>query len=41
MERDGYPFPGMEIRVIDFDGTPLPARQEGRLQVRGPFLFAG
>ena len=41
VERDGYPFPGMEIRVIDFDGTPLPAGQEGRLQVRGPFLFAG
>jgi acyl-CoA synthetase (AMP-forming)/AMP-acid ligase II len=41
VERDGYPFPGMEIRVVDFDGTPLPAGREGRLQVRGPFLFAG
>ena len=40
VERDGYPFPGMEIRVVDFDGTPLPAGQEGRVQVRGPFLFA-
>jgi cyclohexanecarboxylate-CoA ligase len=40
-ERDGYPWPGMEIRVVDFDGTPLPAGQEGRLQVRGPFLFVG
>jgi cyclohexanecarboxylate-CoA ligase len=41
VERDGYPFPGMEIRVVDGDGTPLPAGAEGRLQVRGPFLFAG
>ena len=41
VERDGYPWPGMEIRTVDFDGTPLPAGQEGRLQVRGPFLFVG
>jgi cyclohexanecarboxylate-CoA ligase len=41
VERDGYPWPGMEIRVVDFDGTQLPAGEEGRLQVRGPFLFVG
>jgi cyclohexanecarboxylate-CoA ligase len=41
VERDGYPWPGMEIRVLDFDGTPLPAGSEGKLQVRGPFLFVG
>jgi cyclohexanecarboxylate-CoA ligase len=41
VERDGYPWPGMEIRAVDFDGTPLPAGREGRLQVRGPFLFVG
>jgi cyclohexanecarboxylate-CoA ligase len=41
VERDGYPWPGMHIRVVDLDGTPLPAGQEGRLQVTGPFLFVG
>lgn len=41
VERDGYPWPGMEIRVVDFAGEVLPAGAEGRLQVRGPFLFVG
>jgi cyclohexanecarboxylate-CoA ligase len=41
VERDGYPWPGMEIRVVDFSGTVLPPGSEGRLQVRGPFLFVG
>jgi cyclohexanecarboxylate-CoA ligase len=38
---DGYPWPGMEIRVVDSDGKQLPPGQEGRLQVKGPFLFVG
>src|SRR3954452_5044106 len=41
VERDGYPWPGMEIRVVDFDGTVCKPAEEGRLQVRGPFLFVG
>ena len=41
VERDGYPWPGMEIRVVDLAGADLPAGEEGRLQVRGPFLFVG
>jgi cyclohexanecarboxylate-CoA ligase len=41
VERDGYPLPGMRIRVVDFDGNVLPAGREGRLQVVGPFLFVG
>src|SRR3954469_9157690 len=41
VERDGYPWPGMEIRVVDFADGDLPAGEEGRLQVRGPFLFVG
>lgn len=40
-ERDGFPWPGMELRIVDIDGRPLPAGETGRLQVRGPFLFAG
>jgi cyclohexanecarboxylate-CoA ligase len=41
VERDGYPWPGMEIRTVDFDGNVQPAGGEGKLQVRGPFLFVG
>ena len=41
VERDGYPWPGMRIRVVDVDGAPCPAGDEGRLQVAGPFLFVG
>ncbi|GAA4642278.1 AMP-binding protein [Gordonia humi] len=41
INTDGCPWPGMEIRVVDFDGVPRPADTEGRLQVRGPSLFVG
>ena len=41
VERDGYPCPGMRIRVVDPAGIELPADRDGMLQVRGPFLFAG
>lgn len=41
IDTDGYPWPGMEIRVIDEGGAPLPANTEGRLQVRGPSVFVG
>jgi cyclohexanecarboxylate-CoA ligase len=41
IETDGYPWPGMEIRVVDPLGSVAPAGQEGALQVRGPFLFVG
>lgn len=40
-KTDGYPWPGMEIRVVDVVGEPLPAGEDGRLQVRGPSLFLG
>ena len=38
---DGYPWPGMQIRTIDFAGDLVPAGHEGRLQVKGPTLFVG
>ncbi|MFD7074600.1 AMP-binding protein [Nocardioides sp. NPDC059952] len=42
VETDGFPWPGMEIRVVDVtSGEELPAGEEGALQVRGPFLFVG
>ncbi len=36
IDTDGYPWPGMEIRTVDFAGDRSPAGTEGRLQVRGP-----
>jgi cyclohexanecarboxylate-CoA ligase len=41
IDTDGYPFPGMWIRVVDDLGEPLPAGQEGRVQVTGPSVFVG
>jgi len=41
IDTDGYPWPGMQLRVLGFDGDLAPAGTEGRLQVRGPFLFVG
>jgi cyclohexanecarboxylate-CoA ligase len=41
VEQDGFPWPGMRIRVVDDEGRALPAGQDGRLQVTGPFLFVG
>jgi cyclohexanecarboxylate-CoA ligase len=38
---DGFPWPGMEIRVVNDDSRPLPAGERGRLQCRGPFVFVG
>ncbi len=29
VERDGFPWPGMQIRVVDAAGAPLPAGTEG------------
>ncbi|HSZ42320.1 MAG TPA: AMP-binding protein [Trebonia sp.] len=40
-ERDGFPLPGMRVRVIGPDSAPLPVGGEGRLQVAGAFLFVG
>lgn len=41
IETDGYPWPGMEIRVVDADGAVVASGIEGALQVRGPFVFVG
>lgn len=41
IDTDGYPWPGMRIRIVDPAGTELPPGSEGRLQVTGPFLFVG
>ncbi|MBB1032897.1 acyl--CoA ligase [Dietzia sp. CQ4] len=39
--RDGRPFPGTEVRVVDEAGTVLESGELGSLQVRGPSLFVG
>jgi len=37
----GTAQPEMEIAIADADGKRLPANAEGRILVRGPFVFAG
>ncbi len=41
IDTDGYPWPGMHIRTVDFEGKEVPPGEEGRLQVYGPTLFVG
>ena len=41
VDRADHPLPGMQIRIVDEVGTVLPPDTDGRLQVTGPFLFAG
>lgn len=37
----GFPLPEVEVRVADKDGAPLARGGIGRLEVRGPNVFAG
>ena len=38
---DGRALDGVDVRVVDADGRPLPAGQTGRLLVRGAQMFLG
>lgn len=38
---DGVPFPGMELKVVDFDGEMCAPHEEGNLLSRGPAQFVG
>jgi cyclohexanecarboxylate-CoA ligase len=38
---DGCTLPGIELRIVDADGTCLPISQDGQLQVRGCSNFIG
>lgn len=38
---DGIPFPGMELKIVDFEGEICAPNIEGSLLVRGPALFVG
>jgi malonyl-CoA/methylmalonyl-CoA synthetase len=35
----GVPFPGVEVRIVDSDGTRVTDGEVGQLQVRGPNVF--
>lgn len=37
----GRPLPGVELKVLDLDGTPLPEESVGELAVRGPGVMQG
>jgi cyclohexanecarboxylate-CoA ligase len=41
VSTDGRALDGMRTRIVGFDGEELPAGEEGKLQVRGPFIFRG
>ncbi|PJI97969.1 cyclohexanecarboxylate-CoA ligase [Acidovorax sp. 69] len=38
---DGCPLPGVEIKVVDVDGTALPAGETGKLMLRSCSNFGG
>ena len=38
---DGCPWPGMQVRTVDLENVPVAPGAEGRVQVKGPFLFVG
>ncbi|MFT3821202.1 MAG: AMP-binding protein [Rubrivivax sp.] len=40
-KTDGRALEGVDVRVADVDGKPLPAGQTGRLLVRGAQMFMG
>lgn len=40
-QTDGCALPGMEVRVVDASGDPVPTGEEGLLQVRGCSNFIG
>ena len=37
----GFPFYGMDVRVVSQDGTPLPTGKTGEIQCHGPNIMLG
>ena len=37
----GLPLPGVEVRVADGEGNPLPQGEIGMIEIRGPNVFQG
>jgi acyl-CoA synthetase (AMP-forming)/AMP-acid ligase II len=40
-ETEGRPIPGIELRVVRFDGMPAAPGEEGEVQLRGPAVCRG
>ena len=36
----GQPLPGVEVRIVDPEGRPLPEGESGEIEVRGPQVFS-
>lgn len=41
LNTDGRPNPGVEVRLVDDNGTDVPTGAEGEIAVRGPERFLG
>ena len=41
VNTDGHPLPGVELKVVDTDGSTLPAGQAGKLYLRACSNFGG
>jgi len=41
VNTDGHPLPGVELKVVDYDGNALPAGQSGKLLLRACSNFGG
>ena len=37
----GFPLPGIQLRIADGDGKPVPQGEIGMIEVKGPNVFAG
>jgi len=37
----GFPLPGVQLRVVDDQGQPVPTGEIGNIQVQGPNVFKG
>ncbi|MBC8108970.1 MAG: AMP-binding protein [Anaerolineae bacterium] len=37
----GTPLPGMQIKIVDDDGNPLPQGQSGEIWLKGPMVMQG
>jgi malonyl-CoA/methylmalonyl-CoA synthetase len=37
----GFPLPGVQVRIADEDGRPVPAGEVGVIEVKGPNVFKG
>lgn len=41
LDSEGRALPGIELRICDTEGTPVPPRTEGEIRARGPDCMVG